>query len=279
MSDDIEYQKRPGKGKVFAGFILLAVGGVLLLRQFDFPYFPDWLISWPMLLIAWGLYSGAKHNWKNPAWIILIIAGIAFLLDRNVPGFRIHQIVWPVLLISFGLWMILRRNTRWERDRWDRKNWDSKTWEGKWDWRNPASENLSEPTAANPTSSTIPPGSSRFHHTMGDDYLDATSVFSGVKKTILSKDFKGGEIVNIFGGAEIDLTQADINGRIIIDITQVFGGTKILVPSHWQVTSDMASVFAGVDDKRLRKTGSGDNNKFLVLKGVSIFAGVDIRSY
>ena len=89
-------------------------------------------------------------------------------------------------------------------------------------------------------------------HNYGDDYIDAVSVFGGVKKTILSKDFKGGDIVNIFGGAEMDLTQADINGRVILDITQIFGGTKIVVPSHWQVVSDIAAVFAGVDDKRLR---------------------------
>lgn len=113
----------------------------------------------------------------------------------------------------------------------------------------------------------------------GDDYLDAVSVFGGVKKTILSKTFKGGDIVNVFGGAEIDLTMADIEGKVVIDITQIFGGTKIIVPSHWQVVSNLSAVFAGVDDKRLRKTGSGDDNKILVLEGVSIFAGVDIRSY
>jgi predicted membrane protein len=85
--------------------------------------------------------------------------------------------------------------------------------------------------------------------------------------------------VNIFGGAEVDFTQADINGRIIIDITQIFGGTKIIVPSNWQVVSDMAAVFASVDDKRIKTTVNGDSNKILVLKGVSIFAGVEVRSY
>jgi len=113
----------------------------------------------------------------------------------------------------------------------------------------------------------------------GDDYLDAVSIFGGVKKMILSKNFKGGEIVNVFGGAELDFTQADINGRVIIDITQIFGGTKIIVPANWQVVSDLAAVFASVDDKRIKTMATADSNKILVLKGVSIFAGVDIRSY
>jgi len=66
---------------------------------------------------------------------------------------------------------------------------------------------------------------------------------------------------------------------VIIDITQIFGGTKIIVPSHWQVVSDLAAVFASVDDKRMRTSASPNNEKVLVLKGVSIFAGVDVRSF
>jgi predicted membrane protein len=267
MSDDIDIQKKPGRGKVFAGVILLAVGAVLLLNQFEFAFFPSWLISWPMLLIAWGLYIGGKSNWKNPTWFLVVLAGFLFLLGRIIPGFQVHQIVWPVMIIAFGLWLILRKN----------HNWDRKAMEKKWDWRQYSGQTVAEPIVDATSSSTVPPTGA--YYPGGDDYLDSTSVFGGVKKTILSKDFKGGEIVNVFGGAEIDLTQADINGRVVIDITQIFGGTKIIVPSHWQVISDLAAVFAGVDDKRLRKTGAGDNNKILVLKGVSIFAGVDIRSY
>ena len=264
MTDNIEYPKKPGNGKVLAGLILLAVGGVLLLRQFDFPYFPNWLISWPMLLIAWGLYAGAKHNWRNPAWFILILIGLAWLLDRNVPGLQAHQIVWPVIIISFGLWLILRRNHRWDKDKSANK----------WDWRKPQETGLpDDPNNPEPAPAHFNP------HSLGDDYLDTVSVFGGVKKTILSKDFKGGDIVNIFGGAELDFIQADISGRVIIDITQVFGGTKIIVPSNWQVVSDIAAVFASVDDKRLKNTAGLNNDKILVLKGVSIFAGIEVRSY
>jgi predicted membrane protein len=100
-----------------------------------------------------------------------------------------------------------------------------------------------------------------------------------VVKTVFSKNFRGGDVVNIFGGTELDLTQADINGRVVIDIVQIFGGSKIIVPSNWQVVSDTAAVFAGIDDKRIKSGVIQDNNKILVIKGVSIFAGIDIRSY
>jgi predicted membrane protein len=126
------------------------------------------------------------------------------------------------------------------------------------------------------------PSNTAYENVRGDDVLDSVSIFGGVKKSILSKEFKGGEIVNIFGGAELDFTQADINGIVVIDITQIFGGVKLIVPPHWQVTSDIAAIFSGFDDKRFNKhnlQSPPNNNKLLVLKGTSIFAGVDIRSY
>jgi predicted membrane protein len=82
------------------------------------------------------------------------------------------------------------------------------------------------------------------------------------------------------GGAEIDLTQADIQGTAIIRIEQVFGGTKLIVPPHWIVNNDIDGIFHGVEDKRRMQPGSNiDANKVLILKGSSIFGGIDIKSY
>ncbi len=274
MINDIEPQNKPRNNKALAGVILLVVGAVLLVHQLDVFIFPFWLFRWPMILIAIGLYSGAKHNFRNSGWLIMVLVGTVFLLNDALPGYNVERITWPVVIIVFGLWMIVRRNHR-----WDKKDWEKK-WDNKWDWRNPnTAQTPPDPNAANPSSTVPPSGPFSAPQSLGDDFLDAVSVFGGIKKTILSKDFKGGDIVNIFGGAELDFTQADINGRVVIDITQIFGGTKIVVPSNWQVVSDMAAVFASVDDKRLRSTASATNDKVLVLKGVSIFAGVDIRSY
>jgi predicted membrane protein len=276
MDNDIEQQKTPRNGKALAGIILLAVGGMLLLRQLDFFFFPHWLFTWPMWLIFWGLFIGAKSNFHRPSSFVLLVLGVIFLINENVHG--AGDIVWPLGIIAFGLWMILRRNGTYDKDQW------KKGYNNKWDWRFHANVNPSQPPVSDTTytevpNTEVPPVRPSSYPPTGDDYLDAVSVFGGVKKIILSKDFKGGEIVNIFGGAELDFTQADINGRVIIDITQIFGGTKIIVPSNWQVVSDIAAVFASVDDKRMKTTAPLNSNKILVLKGVSIFAGIDIRSY
>ncbi|MEO6977238.1 MAG: hypothetical protein ABI113_02635, partial [Mucilaginibacter sp.] len=59
-----------------------------------------------------------------------------------------------------------------------------------------------------------------------DDYINTTTVFGGVKKTILSKDFRGGQISQLFGGTELDFTHADLAGVAILDIQQGFGEVK-----------------------------------------------------
>jgi predicted membrane protein len=278
MNNDIDIQNKPRNNKAIAGIILLVVGLVLLVRQLDFFLFPGWLISWPMLLIVIGAYSGAKHNFRNSGWLIMVLIGMVWLLNTAMPGYNVGRVTWPVGIIVFGLWMILRRGNRFDRnkERWDK--WASFN-QNPGQTLPPADPNApNDPNTPNDPNKPNNDFGANFKHTYGDDYLDAVSVFGGVKKTILAKDFKGGEIVNIFGGAELDLTQADINGRVVLDITQIFGGTKIVVPSNWQVVSDIAAVFASVDDKRIRTTATG-NDKILVLKGVSIFAGIDIRSY
>ena len=83
MSDninDIEYQKKPGNGKVFVGLVLLVVGGILLLNQFDELDIPGWIWSWPTWVIVWALYSGSKHNFRNSTWIIFLFVGLLILV-------------------------------------------------------------------------------------------------------------------------------------------------------------------------------------------------------
>ncbi len=114
---------------------------------------------------------------------------------------------------------------------------------------------------------------------MSDDVIDSTAIFGGNKNKILSKNFKGGEISTFFGGSDIDLTQADIQGTAVIQSSTAFGGVKLIVPAHWNIKSEIICIFGGIDDKRPQAKEGSDPNKTLVLKGSCIFGGVDIKSY
>jgi len=283
MSTEPIYPNRPqNNGKSLAGLILLGVGAMLLLRQFDFFFFPRWIFSWPMLLIVIGLYQGAKHDFRKPGSFIMIIIGVIFLSGRIMPWFDLRDFTFPIIIIAIGFWLITKKG---KQNPWDKKK-DQFGSTG-FNEKEPAfteadyvvkPEGETEQTAESAQSAQATQSAYSSYNIKGDDVLDIVSVFGGVKRTVLSKVFKGGEIVNIFGGAEVDFTRSDIQGPVIVEITQLFGGTKLLVPPHWQVVSDVSSVFAGVDDKRFgNPTQSPD--KILYLKGISVFAGIDIRSF
>ncbi|MBL4677545.1 MAG: hypothetical protein JKY70_15290 [Mucilaginibacter sp.] len=278
MSNNINNTPDRSKSKVMLGAILLLVGAYLLLRQLGIFFIPDYIDLWPLWLIFWGLVIGARNNFQKSSGVILMGLGVIFLVTENIHN--ADGFIWPAAIIGLGFWIMSKKSNK-NTPKYDTDYWDKK-------YRTDATAGTAEkPLAdftgaeftgadtnvppAEPTGAMPPPPSH-------DDYLDATSIFGGVNKTILSKNFRGGDITNIFGGTELDFTQADIHGRVVIDVTQVFGGTKLIVPANWHVISDLAAVFAGVDDKRV-KTGQPNMDKVLVLKGVSLFAGIDIRSY
>ncbi len=191
MSNHIDETNRTPKNKVLAGVILLAVGGVLLVKQFNFFFFPNWLLSWPLGLIVLGLYFGAKHNFRKPVWFILIIVGAFNLLDDIFPRVNWGDIGFPVILISFGLWIIMRKRNEPvipNSDYWDKKYKANP-------FGNPATAtekplaNFDTEGAAGPETAEQPIGS--IPPPTPDDYLNATAIFGGVNKTILSKNFQG----------------------------------------------------------------------------------------
>jgi len=283
MSTEPIYPNRPqNNGKSFAGLILLGVGAMLLLRQFDFFFFPGWIFSFPMLLIVIGLFQGAKNNFSKPWPFVLVFIGFVFLSRHIFPWFDLRDFFFPLAIIGIGFWLIVKRN---KPKPWDKKKdqFGSTGFNEKEPVFTEADyvvkpEGETEPVAESAESTQSTQSAHSSYNIKGDDVLDIVSVFGGVKRTVLSKVFKGGEIVNVFGGAEVDFTRSDIQGPVIVEITQMFGGTKLLVPPHWQVVSDVSSVFAGVDDKRFgNPTQSPD--KILYLKGISVFAGIDIRSF
>lgn len=110
-----------------------------------------------------------------------------------------------------------------------------------------------------------------------DESMDMVSIFGGSKKNIVTKNFRGGEAVTVFGGTDFDLTQADFTGTAQIEMVTVFGGTKLRVPANWRIKSEMVSIFGGVDDKRPQPV-KVDNSKLLVLEGVCLFGGIEIKS-
>lgn len=256
------YNDAPDSGHRFrnrdrlpGGVLLLGIGVLLLARQLGAPL-PDWLFTWPMIPIVVGLFMGIKLQFRNPAWILPTFLGAVFLADQILPGVNLKPYIFPIAIIAVGLLFIFRPRSRRAR------------YCGPRGWNSDAHNTTTEANAGMPAFAAD-----------RSDFIDATAVFGGVKKNVLSKNFQGGDITNVMGGSEINLTQADFNGRVRIDTTNIFGGTKLIVPSHWDVQSEIVAVFGGVDDKRKINGVVPDRNKVVVLEGTCLFGGIEISSY
>lgn len=255
-------------GNLLLGFIVIAVGFGLLLHKLDFVFFPHWVFSWKMLLIVIGLIIGAKQKFSaGPGWLIMILVGTFFLLD-DITSYHWHlyQYGLPVGIIVIGLYILFRsvmKPANRGTDPWGRRN---RGW-----------ENFENPSSGNPTEDQ-----KKTTMNSGEDFLNITTLFGGIKKRVFSKNFRGGDISNFFGGTELDFTQADIKEghEAFLDITQMFGGVKLIVPANWTIKSDMVAILGGYDDKRVNNPAlSEDSMKVLRLDGTCILGGVEIKSY
>ena len=115
---------------------------------------------------------------------------------------------------------------------------------------------------------------------LDEGYIRQEDVFSGTKQKIVHQEFKGGKISNIFGGAEIDLSQATLaEGRNELIIECIFGGVTLIVPSDWKVLVEMSAILGGFQDKRSVIKEQPDATRVLVIKGSAIFGGGEIKSF
>ena len=240
---------------IWTGVFILLIGVVALLNN-TVPDFPGWMFSWQTLLISLGLFIGFRHRFKGVAWFILIIVGGVFLVNEIYPELTFRRYMWPLALIAVGLFFIARPRGRF------RSHWHETRGKGTY-----------------VTKGTFTLDSCDENQVTEDDFVDATSIFGGTKKNILSKNFKGGDIVNVFGGTELNLAQADLKGIAVLELTTIFGGTKLIVPSNWSVKPEAVTIFGGIEDKRQLPPNNEVPEKILILKGTVIFGGIDIKSY
>lgn len=236
------------------GVIVILVGVALLIRQIPqiAGMFPSWLFTWPMILIIIGILSIIKG--RNFGGVVPILVGVFFLLQQgNLLNDQIRPFVVPVLIILAGVLLLFKRSRRCNRLMHHRG----------YRYRRMSGRGRRE---------------ARFTDTSGEDYIDINSVFGSAEKSMFSKNFKGGNITCAFGGGKINLTQADIEDKAILNIAVNFGGAEILVPANWQIQNELNALFGGIEDKRRGSPQGTEPAKTLILRGNIFCGGVEIRN-
>jgi predicted membrane protein len=237
-------QSNPRVTKKYAiGMVIILAGLTLLAYNFGIvtDHWKHIFFSWQMLLIVIGVISIlSRDNWVPG--IILISVGGFFLLPRLffLPDNFAHNF-WPLVLIGAGLLIIFRV---YPVNRFRRH---------------------------------VHPGENRIS---GDGLINEEVIFGDSKQRVTSQAFCGGHAHCVFGSIEIDLTQAKLaEGTHNLDLSVVFGGITVVVPSDWKVQMKMSSVLGGFADKRVYVKEQPDPSRVLVIRGNAVFGGGELKSY
>ncbi|NWF90256.1 MAG: hypothetical protein HXY50_12455 [Ignavibacteriaceae bacterium] len=228
--------------KLLIGAVLIIIGVLFLLRSFYIlPFEVSHIIfSWRFILFIIGVIMLVQSDNKILGIMFTAIGGI-LLFPKIFPDIEIDgKLIWGLIIISLGIYIIFRSS------------------------------------------------GSKFHSKLDGstgklnrDYIDDVAIFGGGEKVISSSSFKGGNITAIFGGSEIDLSSCKLaEGNNVLNITAIFGGSTIIVPRDWNVLLNVTPLFGGFSNKiRREPTFVVDQSRTLIIKGVAIFGGGEVKSY
>lgn len=240
--------------RFYFGIILIVVGCIMILEKLNLipESVSDLLISWQMLLVGIGVLSLIGGN--RTGGTILIVVGAFFMIPEliTVPH-EIRKIYWPLILVAIGVALLLRHR-------------DSK--------HNSLSGNSTEKNQ--PVEHEFI-SNDNTHNTF-DDFV----IFGGREIFINSQAFTGGKATSIFGGMEFDLRRASMApGGAVIDCVSVFGGCGFKIPMDWNVRNEVTTIFGAFTDKRGDTFNERyyDPSKTIVIKGVSIFGGIEVKHF
>jgi len=218
----------------------------------------SWIFGIALMIIGALLFLEKTDifftNFYLPWWVFswhsfLVILGLIIIATTNnrTPGFFLIGIGiltllphwWPLLLIVLGI-LLLTRGSR----------------------SNFTFSSMNSASAGDP------------------DRIEVVTVFGGCNKFFQSENFKGGTIFAAFGGSEINLYGCKLaEGVNYIDVTAIFGGSSIQAPSDWNIQLEITPIFGGAGDKRIKSPNMVyDPNRVLVIKGSTIFGGIDIKN-
>lgn len=254
-------EKSQRRGKIMGGFIIVIIGSLFLARELG-ANIPQWIFTWKTLLIAIGLIMAVKCNFRSFGWLVPVIVGGVFLLTDLYPEMAIRPLLWPVLVILFGLMIIFKPHRRKNHHHFrERMRMHHKRYGHHHQHYNQCGNNAEA-------------------EEVNDDRIESITFMGAVKKNIISKNFKGGEIRNVLGGSEINLSQADFEGTAVLDIVNVLGGAMLIIPANWEIQSELVSIMGSIEDKRApEQHATAQKNKVLILKGTVFMGGIDIKSY
>ena len=199
--------------RAFFGVTIVALGGILLLRNLEIIKFDSWNVFWGTVWAAGLVLAGlvtivSSQRLLTRAWgLLLMAAGVSVGLNAyGIIDVSIWKLFWPVMLITVGLMMVF----------------------------------------------SIGSANRKRAEKSGTDDNEKVAIFYGEQSRVRG-DYTGGSATAIFGGVDLDLRQANIKDGAIIDVFTFCGGININLPDDVIVKNEVRGVLGGSDDKTMSK--------------------------
>lgn len=236
------------RGRYFVGILLILIGAGFLMDQFEIISFGDLMGTfWPSILIIAGLLGLMERHSSKFTNLLVIVIGVLFQLSTlNIIEGDIFRYIFPVILILIGLNILIPKGKNTEYNRYKKKS---------------ESEDKDE---------------TRNWSVSSEDFIDRTVLMSGLETINSSQNFKGGRLMSIMGGIDIDLRGAKMAGDYCqIEATVIMGGIDITVPRNWKIELRGTPILGGYSNK----TGIVEDPSapVLIVKGSAIMGGVEIN--
>jgi hypothetical protein len=112
-----------------------------------------------------------------------------------------------------------------------------------------------------------------------NERITIVGILGGGNRTSTANPFRGGDLVAVMGGGQVDLRRAVIppGEQAVIDIVSMMGGFEIIVPESWAVDDRTMPIMGGVGNET-RPLATAGAPPTLVLRGVMFMGGVNIRN-
>ncbi|MEE9167859.1 MAG: DUF5668 domain-containing protein [Candidatus Neomarinimicrobiota bacterium] len=111
-----------------------------------------------------------------------------------------------------------------------------------------------------------------------EDAVKTSAILGGVSRVVSSSSFRGGEVMALFGGVELDLREVKVSPEgCELNLTALFGGVEVIVPRDWRVSISGTPILGGIEDKT-RFTREEEKETAVTCRCTVAFGRVEIRN-
>ena len=231
--------------QIVLGFCIIAFGVALTADNLGYADASQILEWWPLGIALVGVIKLLQSSTGSGRVVggVITFVGVA-LLGETLDVFQIWA-WWPVAMIAMGLVIVFRA----------------------------LGGSRSGPAAPGPAGLTPAGGPAGM---TGESRLSELAIWSGVQRRVSSPVFRHADLTAVMGGIELDLRQAGTGGgEAVIDVFVMWGGIEITVPPDWAVSNQVLPIMGGAEDK---STGTQTSQNRLILRGVAIMGGVEVKT-